>query len=206
MKDSSTQCREEAPDGSPCENWVVENSPVHLCASHLRIAREFAHEVHELVSGTEDAKVHCTKCYSMRTYIYTMRPLENFCLRCGNRWTAESAKRSVGRRAPRPKKPSAPEASENVVYYIRHGGRIKIGTSNNFKRRLAVLPHDEVLALEPGSYDLEAKRHSQFHSSRIRRTEWFVTTEHLSEHIAHVRDSFPRFERIISAHNMDRAA
>ena len=71
-----------------------------------------------------------------------------------------------------------------VVYYILFNGLVKIGTTVNLKRRLTALPHDKVLATEPGSYHLEAERHSQFRSLRYKRTrEWFRYEGALKDHI-----------------------
>jgi hypothetical protein len=73
-----------------------------------------------------------------------------------------------------------------VVYYLRLGNRIKIGTSTNLPTRLLALPHDEVLAVEPGGNAVEHNRHLQF--AKHRKTgEWFASSPELREHIASVR-------------------
>jgi excisionase family DNA binding protein len=69
------------------------------------------------------------------------------------------------------------------VYYIRFGDRIKIGTTKCLTARLSDLPHDEVLATEPGGRDVETRRHRQFAAQKIRR-EWFRPDPVLLEHIA----------------------
>lgn len=72
-----------------------------------------------------------------------------------------------------------------VVYYILFGDRVKIGTTTDLPTRLKALPHDEVLATEPGSYDLERRRHRQLRSSRIyANREWFHYSEEVRQHIA----------------------
>lgn len=67
-----------------------------------------------------------------------------------------------------------------VVYYIRWADRIKIGTTTNLAQRLRGLYHDELLAVEPGGYELEARRHDQFHDALILgQREWFTATPDL---------------------------
>lgn len=72
-----------------------------------------------------------------------------------------------------------------VVYYIRFGDRVKIGTTTDLQTRLTAIPYDEVLATEPGSYDLEKRRHVQLRASRIyANREWFWLSDEVREHIA----------------------
>jgi hypothetical protein len=74
------------------------------------------------------------------------------------------------------------EAAERV-YYIQFADRVKIGTTRDLKQRLAELPFDEVLAVEPGGRDLEKLRHTQFAQARIyTNREWFVLTDELRSH------------------------
>lgn len=51
---------------------------------------------------------------------------------------------------------------EPLVYYVLRGGLIKIGTTTQLRQRLVALKIDELLAVEPGSYDLERRRHAEF--------------------------------------------
>lgn len=83
----------------------------------------------------------------------------------------------------------APERDdrENVVYYLRFGDRIKIGTTKSLRVRLAHLPHDELLAVEPGGYDVESSRHRQFRAHRI-SGEWFHAHDELTMHAARIRE------------------
>jgi hypothetical protein len=71
-----------------------------------------------------------------------------------------------------------------VVYYVRIGQHIKIGTSTNLKKRLAAYPLGELLATEPGSYDIESQRLSQFAHLLAHRREYFTPATDLLEHIA----------------------
>lgn len=87
---------------------------------------------------------------------------------------------------------SAPKAAllgTAVVYYIRFGGRIKIGTSINLLERLRDLYYDELLAIEPGSYDVEAKRHAYFRRTKVAgQNEWFHESPELILHINRLRE------------------
>lgn len=59
-----------------------------------------------------------------------------------------------------------------VVYYLRLGNRVKIGTSTDLPGRMLVVPHEELLAFEFGSYKEERARHLQFAHARV-VGEWF---------------------------------
>ena len=73
-----------------------------------------------------------------------------------------------------------------VVYYVRFGDRIKIGTSTDLAQRLIGIPHDEVLATEPGGPKVERSRHEQFAHLRI-TGEWFSAAPDLMKHIRSLR-------------------
>ncbi|MFG3585110.1 GIY-YIG nuclease family protein [Streptomyces sp. NPDC047990] len=76
------------------------------------------------------------------------------------------------------------DAPGGVVYYIRRGKYVKIGTTTNLKQRMRDLMPDEVLAVEPGSYDLEGTLHAQFAKIRFSPAmEYFELTEELQKHI-----------------------
>lgn len=63
-----------------------------------------------------------------------------------------------------------------LVYFIRNGNRLKIGTSTELKRRirtLALRPENVVL-LVSGGQDIERAFHRQFADLRIGNTEWFA--------------------------------
>ena len=66
--------------------------------------------------------------------------------------------------------------SRAVVYFVRFGSRIKIGTTTDLSRRLTEIPHDEVLCVVPGGADVERRHHEDF--ARWRLTgEWFAATD-----------------------------
>ena len=76
------------------------------------------------------------------------------------------------------------DASNGVVYYIRRGKYVKIGTTTNLKTRMRDLMPDEVLAVEPGSYKLESDLHYAFRGIRLSPDrEYFELTEELQAHI-----------------------
>lgn len=73
-----------------------------------------------------------------------------------------------------------------IVYYIQFDTRIKIGTTTNFRKRMDQLPHDLILAVEPGGVFLERQRHKDFAAYRI-TGEWFSMGPELMQHIAMLR-------------------
>lgn len=80
-------------------------------------------------------------------------------------------------------------AAKAVVYYIRIGSLIKIGTSANMIQRMMDLGPEEILATEPGSYRLERARHGQFAHLRV-HGEWFRAEPELRDHAALIRSQF----------------
>jgi hypothetical protein len=80
-----------------------------------------------------------------------------------------------------------PNIHPPVVYYIRRGATVKIGTTTNLRQRMAALLPEEILATEPGGYELEAQRHRQFQDLRIDKREWFHAGPRLQRHILTVR-------------------
>lgn len=73
-----------------------------------------------------------------------------------------------------------------VVYYMRIGNRVKIGTTSDIKRRLATINPEELLATEPGGYDLEKQRHQQFNHLRS-HGEWFAYEDALKDHVQELK-------------------
>lgn len=70
-----------------------------------------------------------------------------------------------------------------VVYYALVGNHIKIGTTIHLGERMKALGAN-LMAVEPGSYDLERDRHQQFASLRVPRTELFRPGPELVSHVA----------------------
>src|SRR5690242_15358709 len=69
--------------------------------------------------------------------------------------------------------PSDPRPEQGLVYFIRHGDRIKIGWTSNLKQRMANLPHDEILGTVPGTMADEKRCHHAFAHLRANGREWF---------------------------------
>ncbi len=74
-----------------------------------------------------------------------------------------------------------------IVYYVRRGDLVKIGTTKRPHQRFAELVPDEVLAWEPGSRAEEQARHAQFARWRLGGSEYFETNEVLGAHVDELR-------------------
>ena len=80
--------------------------------------------------------------------------------------------------------PDLPLPRVDVVYYLRLGDSVKIGTTSNPRQRFAALRHEEVLAFELGGRVVEQQRHAEFADDRLGTSEWFALTPRLRAHIA----------------------
>lgn len=77
-----------------------------------------------------------------------------------------------------------PADKPEFVYYIRIANQIKIGWTTDLKQRFSSIGGEELLATEPGGFQLEQMRHKQFGSARIyRNREWFRPEPDLMSHI-----------------------
>lgn len=74
----------------------------------------------------------------------------------------------------------------SVVYYMRMGNRIKIGTTGNLVQRMSAINPEELMAVEAGNAQVERRRHNQFRALRS-HGEWFRQEEPLIEHIKKIR-------------------
>ncbi|MGH3094582.1 MAG: hypothetical protein ACRDMV_01110 [Streptosporangiales bacterium] len=83
----------------------------------------------------------------------------------------------------RPSAPLPDPTHDPIVYYLRFGDRVKIGTTTNRKVRFESIPHDELLATEAGGREVEQKRHRQFKGLYV-LGEWFRYEQPLRDHIA----------------------
>lgn len=61
--------------------------------------------------------------------------------------------------------PDTHTPGQAVVYYARLNGHIKIGTTKHLAQRMSTLKAD-LLAYEPGTYDIEAERHREYDIAR----------------------------------------
>lgn len=86
---------------------------------------------------------------------------------------------------------SARSEGRMVVYYVRIGHYIKIGTTTSFKYRMVSLMPDEILATEPGHVELEKARLKQFAHLKIPLgRERFRPAPELLDHIKMIRAHF----------------
>jgi hypothetical protein len=87
-----------------------------------------------------------------------------------------------------PRHPSREEMAEKgVIYYVRRGEYIKIGTTIRLKQRMHDLAPDEILAVEPGSFQVEKYLHQKFaHLRAPFMREYFRMDPELMDHIATV--------------------
>lgn len=79
---------------------------------------------------------------------------------------------------------AADPGADGWVYYMRINGHIKIGYTANLRQRSRNYPPGtELLAVEPGTRDLEKQRHGQFSRSLAQGREWFAESDALTAHI-----------------------
>jgi|SRR5687768_16767746 len=81
--------------------------------------------------------------------------------------------------------PDGPHA--DIVYFIRNGNRVKIGTTTNLRNRVRALslPASNVIAIVPGGRSKEADLHTALSRLRIGRTEWFAFEHPIADLINH---------------------
>jgi hypothetical protein len=73
-----------------------------------------------------------------------------------------------------------------VVYFIRNGNRIKIGTTQNLRGRVSQLSLrvDDLARVEHGGVNYERAVHERFAAHRIGNTEWFHLRGEISDRLA----------------------
>jgi hypothetical protein len=158
-----TRCLAES---AACRGDVPANAPLALCELHLTVAADWA----GVSTGISDLLPSpCRLCGSPLGVRY---PSGWLCGVCD--WRVGDV---VDDELPPPR--------VDVVYYLRYGDRVKIGTTANPRRRLAAIWHDELLAFEHGGRTLEQRRHAQFAGDRL-GGEWFALSAPVQAHIAEV--------------------
>jgi len=72
-----------------------------------------------------------------------------------------------------------------VVYFLRNGTRVKIGTTRNLRPRVArlALRPDNVIRVEHGGQDYEQSLHARFDAYRVGNTEWFELRGELADYL-----------------------
>jgi hypothetical protein len=148
-----------------CRRAVEQGSPLNLCAEHLLEAYEWTSRT---VGVTDLLPSPCLACGARAGIRY---PSGWICATCEWR-VGDIPDLELG------------AVRVDVVYYLRFGDRIKIGTSSNPRSRLAQLRWDELLAFERGDRATEQRRHAQFAEYRYPGSEWFRSHGALTGHIA----------------------
>lgn len=81
------------------------------------------------------------------------------------------------------------------VYYIKVGDLIKIGFTTNLRSRLDSYPPDiTVLAVHPGTPEVETRMHRKFRMSLERGREWFRPSLDINQHTKKARDDYGNLE------------
>src|SRR4051794_11194313 len=147
-----------------CDEPSERPELIPLCATHLAVAAEIQGSTHGI---TDLLPSPCRLCGSRIGVRY---PAGWACAVC--EW-------------PHGEHPDGelPPPRVDVVYYLRFGDRVKIGTTSNPRQRFAAIRHEEVLAFERGDRRLEQRRHAEFAAERSGTSEWFALTERLRAHI-----------------------
>lgn len=83
-----------------------------------------------------------------------------------------------------------PTVDQGYVYLVRFRDRVKIGYSTVVKGRIGDLPHDEVLAIVPGTRRDEAQCHAAFAHLR-EQGEWFRAEQDLLDFAADLAKQHP---------------
>lgn len=193
----NSQCGYVSRAGKECGYWAMEDSPVNLCRDHLLAAHRFAEDIIPGISPrTRNADYRCAECGYLSVYSLRDAPSTLLCDNCG----FKGEQSEFDRNERKDKRPAADTATA-LVYYVQHGDRIKIGTTTNWRNRMGVIPHDRILAFEPGWKSVEADRHEQFAQHRYGRSEWFEPHDVLWDHIIDLNDKHPEYQREIDAHN-----
>jgi len=165
-----------------CRESVDPDAPLPLCATHLAVSADWSSRA----QGVTDV-------------------LPSPCLACGSRigmhypsgWVCAVCEWRYGEVPD----DDVPPPRVDVVYYLRYGDRVKIGTTANPRQRFAAIWHDEVLAFERGDRRLEQRRHAQFSADRFGGSEWFRLTSAIAEHadtLAGGRDPWDVYARWVS--------
>lgn len=101
---------------------------------------------------------------------------------------AASARAGVEPAPPRSARPPVGR-HEPIVYYIRLGDLVKIGTTTDIGRRREQVPCQGIMAVEWAGRELEQRRHREFIASH-HWGEWFRLDEPIGAHVVAVRATF----------------
>jgi hypothetical protein len=147
-----------------CADLAAQPELIPLCEDHLGVATE----VHGLAFGLTGALPEpCRLCRS------------RLGVRHASGWVCAICEWPHGEH---PDGELAPPRLD-VVYYLRFGERVKIGTTTNPRQRFTAIRHEELLAFERGDRHQEHRRHEEFADERAGSSEWFALTPRLRAHI-----------------------
>lgn len=164
-----------APEGAGrCRRVPKDDAVVPLCKEHLK-AWKIAHEF----IGIDEADAYVDRYTEIA--IGVSDPTDTSVL---TQLAVQRVHRTQSARDKLARGPVDPRVE--LVYYLRFDRRVKIGTTTNLPSRLIDIPHDEVLAVEPGGRVIEQSRHKQFAHLRA-IGEWFRMEEPLIGHIKEIR-------------------
>lgn len=158
-----------------CDEPVPDEAPVPLCFGHIAQAWEYCQGriLRERLDRAAAEEADRSEAF-VREFSEAMREIEEARV-------ADNIDPEI-------------DDPDSVVYYLRFADRIKIGFSRNLGNRLLAIPHDELLAIEPGGPAVERRRHQQFAQHRI-VGEWFAASEDLRAHIAEIKAAEARRNR-----------
>lgn len=183
-----SHCPVPMPDGADCWRTPEPDGFAGICTEHM-------HAIAKAWVG--DPVIRRTVCHEcgMLALIRDRLSRMILCGECGHVIKLDPPEvdtRNLGTREPRPGfTHPARYPRTDVVYYIRFGDRIKIGTSTNLPKRLQSLPVDELLAIEPGAAGKERTRHREFAAHLVPgQIEWFSATQPLTAHAAALRAKY----------------
>jgi hypothetical protein len=151
-----------------CAHPVGADAPISLCERHLAVAADWSARTEGV---TDLLPSPCLLCGSRVGVHY---PTGWICAIC--EWRAGESPDG-----------ELPPPRVDVVYYLRNGDRMKIGTTGNPRQRFAAIWHEEVVAFERGTRVLEQQRHQQFAADRFTGSEWFRLTKPLQRHVESLR-------------------
>jgi len=172
-------CPMPVKGGGDCWAEPHPASSFGLCVEHWRGV------VQDWVSDVPQTTRRCSACGVLNQYDTADWASAN-CTACGQCMDAPWLVEEHGRRVSALER--AEGVPEGVVYYVRFGDRIKIGFSASFAERMRAIPHDEVLAVEPGSYRHEKRVHARFAAHRAGgQREWFAAAPEIVEHATSLR-------------------
>lgn len=176
-------CPVPVPDGGVCRRASFDESlPFPLCREHLFAVRRWDYrEAAERLRAEDPAPPSIVRSvYDRYVRGESMREISR-----GVGIPLTTVHRYVHRaRGMFPER-----VPTSIVYYVRVGDRVKIGTTIKTVRERfqGQLPPDaQVLATEPGSFETERKRHRQFRHLQD-ANEWFHGGPEIWKHVAELR-------------------